>query len=461
MADRCEAASPNVSVATVEGGQSTTALEIHPSNLPPPGSRDRWTWLQRLRRCTSVPLESWLAAIETGQIEPEPDLMAALAPHLDRPAAGRLLAWWLATPQANPALLQQIGQWRDPSFAAQLRRAVEAAPPERVRWLLPLLGHQRAAVDFPLLRRWVLGAQPTACRRAALEALAVGLPSWPLARLRPLLRRLAADLDGRLAGSAVDLLARLPGARRDLALLDGPRLDPTVQARRLRRLAALPAQPLVLVVHGRSGGVIPAELERLRAELEARRGAPVALQGLTAAAPPDPGPLRAAAGGLPLTLMPLLLLPGGHVCSDLPDLAGAWRASGPVLRLPFLGAWPQWQQGLREEAVALAAAGGGRGAGHGPSRPLLLHHPLHSAAGARYLAHLERHCAVRALATPYSAADSQEQLALLRSPDQPAALPLVLATNRLTEALPPRCGPALLQRPRVRDGLLDLLVALP
>ncbi|EDY37783.1 conserved hypothetical protein [Cyanobium sp. PCC 7001] len=145
----------------------------------------------------------------------------------------------------------------------------------------------------------------------------------------------------------------------------------------------------------------------------------------------------------------------------MPDLAGAWRASGPVLRLPFLGAWRLWQQALRDEAAALAAADGGRGGGNGRSRPLLLHHPLNSAVGARYLAHLERHCAVRGLATPYSAADSEEQLALLRSPDQPAALPLVLATNRLTEALPPRCGPALLQRPRVRDCLLDLLAALP
>ena len=40
-------------------------------------------------------------------------------------------------------------------------------------------------------------------------------------------------------------------------------------------------------------------------------------------------------------------------------------------------------------------------------------------------------------------------------------LPLVLAANRLTDALPAWCAPPLLQRPRLRDGLVDLLVALP
>jgi hypothetical protein len=40
-------------------------------------------------------------------------------------------------------------------------------------------------------------------------------------------------------------------------------------------------------------------------------------------------------------------------------------------------------------------------------------------------------------------------------------LPLVLAANRLTEALPPWCGDPLLQRPRLRDSLLAMLGALP
>jgi hypothetical protein len=451
MDDRRITASPNVSVGTVD-------LTL-PASLPPPGSAGRWPWLQRLRRSAALPLEPWLAAIEAGGLRPEADLMAALAPHLDRSAAERLLDWWLQVPEADPALLASIGQWRDPGLAARLRQAVAAEPAPRVRWLLPLLGHQREAVDFPLLRRWVLGPHGAACRRAALEGLAVGLSSWPQERLGSLLRRLATDLDPELAASAVDLLARLPRARHHLARLDGTGLDAAVQARRLRRLKALPAQPLVLVVHGRSGGAIPSELEQLCLELEARRGAPVALQGLTAAAPPEAGPLRAAAAGRPLTLMPLLLLPGGHVCGDLPRLTAGWRTSGPVLRLPFLGAWPGWQRALRAEAMALAAAHAS-GAG-GPSRPLLLHHPLPSPLGARYLAHLERQCGVLGLPTPYSATDSEEQLSLLRSPDQPAALPLVLATNRLTEALPPGCGGPLLQRTRLRSFLLDLLASLP
>ena len=30
------------------------------AQLPPPGSADRWPWLQTLRRCPSLTLEPWL-----------------------------------------------------------------------------------------------------------------------------------------------------------------------------------------------------------------------------------------------------------------------------------------------------------------------------------------------------------------------------------------------------------------
>ncbi|MDA1246740.1 MAG: hypothetical protein O2787_05525, partial [Cyanobacteria bacterium] len=79
-----------------------------------------------------------------------------------------------------------------------------------------------------------------------------------------------------------------------------------------------PAHPLLLVVHGRSGGELPEELVSLAAELEHRRGAPVRLQALSAVAPPEPQQL--ALGNQLLTLVPLLLLPGGHVRRDLPAI---------------------------------------------------------------------------------------------------------------------------------------------
>ncbi|NQV10400.1 MAG: hypothetical protein HQ527_04420 [Cyanobacteria bacterium] len=232
-----------------------------------------------------------------------------------------------------------------------------------------------------------------------------------------------------------------------------------MQRRRQRRLAALPANPLVLVAHGRSGGLIPPELEVLRAELQSLRRSPVLLQALTAAALPDPEPLRQAAGGQPLSLLPLLLLPGSHVCGDVPALAARWRSSGPLIRLPFLGAWPLWQQALRQEVSALVAA-----SGRPRPLPLLLHHPLQSFLAGRYLAHLGPFCGATCLPTPYSAPDSDAVRSLLEdSPERerPVVLPLVLASNRLTEALPDWCAAPLLQRPALRTCLLDLLLCLP
>jgi hypothetical protein len=204
-------------------------------------------------------------------------------------------------------------------------------------------------------------------------------------------------------------------------------------------------QSLLLVVHGRAGGELPAELASLAAELERRRGAPVRLQALTAARPPAAEGLLVP--GLPITLVPLLLLPGDHVRHDIPAIAAHWRRHTTVRRLPFLGAWPSWQRALVLELQAMGAHG----------RPLLLHHPLAHPVAGRYLAHLERVCAARALATPYSADELQE--GSLLSPA--SALPLTLAANRLTERLGHRVGPPLLQRPALRAALLDALEALP
>ncbi|MFQ6539928.1 MULTISPECIES: CbiX/SirB N-terminal domain-containing protein [Aphanothece] len=425
-------------------------MPLEPTSLPETGTVERWPWLQQLRRSRDVPLEPWLEAIETGRIRLEQDLLAALAERLTVPAVRRLLRCWLANEKAEPALLAVLGRFRDPDCAGQIRQALQGAGPERMALLLPLLGYQRDPADFALLRGSVLAPQPSPTRRAALEGLAVGLPAWPPQALRDLLRQLAFDLDTRLAGTAVDLLARLPQPRLALARLAPERLDPGLDQRRRRRLAAIPAHPLVLVVHGRGGGLIPAEVRALAGELERRRRSPVVLQALTAQGPEtDPLQTRQAAPGEPVTLVPLLLLPGGHVCRDLPLVKAHWRASGPVHHLPFLGSWPAWQQALRRELVAL----------RGPVT--LLHHPLNGPLAARYLRHLEQVCNATCLATPYSAADSGELSSVLADPAQRPVLPLVLASNRLTEGLPAWCGTPLLQRAGLRDALLEMLAALP
>lgn len=234
--------------------------------------------------------------------------------------------------------------------------------------------------------------------------------------------------------------------------------------------------PLVLVVHGREGGVIPAALRELAADLERRRGAPVLLQALTGA-PPEPSDRfwRAAGEAGAFFLVPLLLLPGGHVRRDLPALVAFWRRrAGPgaaLRRLPFLGAWPPWQLALASLLVearcqvssALAAR---------PVLALWLHHPLEGALCQRHLRVMEVLLAAPGVAASYSE----------KPPFRPAGcgeglvvLPLTLAASRLSESLAPvlhrqPCDraeghtlvlPPLLEIPALRQFLLSALEALP
>jgi hypothetical protein len=203
----------------------------------------------------------------------------------------------------------------------------------------------------------------------------------------------------------------------------------------------------VLLIHGRSGGVVPPELATLAAELQHRRGAPVLLEALTAEPPPLP-----ASPAEPTTVVPLFLLPGGHVRRDVPLRLARWRAAGPVRALPFLGAWPAWQRVLAAEVNQLELAGA-----HGAARPLLVHHPVEGSLPQRYLAHLASFCGARCLAVPYADAEGVEAVPW---PGEPA-LPLTLAASRLTDGLGSWLGPSLLARPQCGQSLLELLVALP
>ena len=444
---------------------------LDPVLLPVCGHPERWPALQRLRRHPAWELEPWLQAIEAGRLMVDADLLAVLAERLDGPACLRLLRWWAEQPQPDPRWPGVLCRVRDPGLAAWLRRHLaspEAAmpvPSDRVAEaaaLLPLLGFQRQADDGALLAAWALAPWPVAVRSAALEGLAVGLAAWPLPPLRRVLQALASDLDAGLAATAIDLLARLPGGRGALLALPPLALDAAVEQRRQRRLAALPAAPLLLVVHGRAGGVVPAELQELAAELEQRRRAPVLVQALTGVAPS-----RLEADGseglrAPLTLVPLMLLPGGHVRHDIPAIAAHWRLQGPMRRLPFLGAWPAWQRALAEELGALAAR-----AKAPVSQPLLLHHPLEGPLARRFLAHLEACTGARCVPASYSDPNGEGLLSslipapLAGAPAPPPLLPLALAANRLTDSLASLVGPPLLQRPRFRQLLLAELEALP
>ena len=424
--------------------------QCEPAQLPACGSPARWGWLQQLRNQPELDPEPWLLALENGSLSADPDLLAVLAERLDPPSQRRLLAWWRQQPDPDPGLPSQVLRHRDGASAAWLLQQLAPGPGALGQALplalLPLLGHQRQAAAWPVLLSWMRAPIATPLRRAALEGVARGLSVWPRHQLVAGLSALAGDLDPQLAAPAVDLLARLPGARRALVPLRHCELDPQVAERLERRLAAIPVQPLLLVVHGRAGGQLPAELVALAAELECRRGAPVRLQGLSAAAPPAATELLQP--GQVLGLVPLLLLPGGHVRHDLPAIVRHWSAFGRVQHWPFLGAWPRWQAALATELAGLATQ---------DARPLLLHHPLEGPLAARYLTSLERRTGAHCVATPYSA----DHLAQLKLTLAAPALALALAANRLTDQLAEQVGPPLLQRPGLRQLLLAELEALP
>ena len=469
----------------------------NPAPLPPPGSPDRWQRLQDLRR-NGTDLSAWLEGLAQGRIAPEPDLLLALVGQVNQKEAERLLtlAADFGLPLLRQALEQALPAWPAATRAVWLEPLLALAPDEpdwlallgmvqdprvaeRLRWalarsldatLLQRLGYQRQSDDGALLLAISQAPGPRAQRLGALEGLALGLAAWPLAPLRTGLAALAEDLDPMVATKAVDLLARLPQGQRQLRRLAQRPLDARVQDRLQRRLRR---SPLVLVVHGRSGGLIPEELQDWARELEQRRGAPVLLQALTKGAPePGAGFWAGAHRAGAVGLVPLLLLPGGHVRQDLPAIARTWRDRlGPgqaiqLQRYPFLGAWPAWQQLLtdqlapRENFAAIH----------------WLHHPLEGPLAQRYLAHLGRVLGRAGIATPYTA-----DLAELDLPVEPsergtvALLPLTLASNRLTETLAagqglalepgqarrPQTLPPLLQQPTIRQFLLTALEALP
>ena len=434
-----------------------------PAQLPSSGSPQRWGWLQQLRSQPELDPEPWLLALENGSLSADQELLAVLAERLDPPAQLRLLRWWRQQPDPDPCLPSQVLRHRDGASAAWLLEQLAPGPaalglalplsalPQAVATaLLPLLGHQRQVPAWPVLLGWLQAPIPTPLRLAALEGVARGLSVWPRPQLVAALTALAGDLDPQLAAPAVDLLARLPGARRALVPLQRCRLDPLVVERLGRRLAATPAQPLLLVVHGRAGGQLPDELVALAAELECGRGAPVRLQALSAAVPPAASELLQP--GQVLGLVPLLLLPGGHVRHDLPAIVRHWSAFARVQHWPFLGAWPQWQGALANELAGLGLQNCQPAA-----RPLLLHHPLEGPLAARYLTTLERRTGAHCVATPYSADHLAELKLTLVAP----ALPLALAANRLTDQLAEQVGPPLLQRSALRQLLLAELEALP
>ena len=200
------------------------------------------------------------------------------------------------------------------------------------------------------------------------------------------------------------------------------------------------ATALRLVIHGRSGGLIPPCLQYIVDAVAECRTAPVELEVLTAE---HPSPVQCDRQWL----VPLLLLPGSHARSDVPLIRGRLRAEGVVVKsLPFLGAWDCWWVLMSRWIEDVAAK-------H-PSLALV-HHPLRAWISDRFLASIQRRFHL-----PWVPFDAWDQFAN----DHPnvVPLPLSLAPNRMSEALRQAGGlPSLLEDPQLRQGLIHCLALLP
>ena len=195
---------------------------------------------------------------------------------------------------------------------------------------------------------------------------------------------------------------------------------------------------LRLVVHGRSGGVVPDCFIALADAVQHRRGAPVQLEVLTSAdQPPRPDSCT--------WLIPLLLWPGAHARIDLPAIRQRLQSAGAeVTMLPFLGAWPLWWDAVEAVLHRLHV-----------SDAVLVHHPLRSGVADRFLVSLASRLDLPLV--PFDRWPSHRH-----QHPQAMPLPLALAQNRMTDALREAGGlPPLLEHPLTYQALIDLLAALP
>ena len=132
---------------------------------------------------------------------------------------------------------------------------------------------------------------------------------------------------------------------------------------------------LHLLVHGSKGGKIHPLLHSLVHDLRRYKNRSVSIDALT-----NKNLDNREIIDSPMFLVPLFLLPGNHVCSDVPSVLTRLQMNGNNIKLfPFLGSFIPWLS-LLDDFIS----------NHSPlEQPALIHHPVSSAISNDFSKSLE------------------------------------------------------------------------
>ncbi len=133
---------------------------------------------------------------------------------------------------------------------------------------------------------------------------------------------------------------------------------------------------LHLLVHGSRGGEIHSSLLSLVDQLKKHKNRSVSIEALT-----DDNPEQIDIGNRSMFLVPLFLLPGSHVCIDVPKIFKRFKDEGQNIKLfPFLGSYMPWLSLIDDLITSQSSF----------VKPALIHHPVSSDTSSVFLNSLEK-----------------------------------------------------------------------
>ena len=141
------------------------------------------------------------------------------------------------------------------------------------------------------------------------------------------------------------------------------------------RINCEPPHHLHLLVHGSRGGEIHPSLLSLVDQLKKHKNRSVSIEALT-----DDNPKQIDLGNRSMFLVPLFLLPGSHVCIDVPKIFKRFKDDGQNIKLfPFLGSYMPWLSLIDDLITSQSSL----------VKPALIHHPVSSDTSSAFLKSLE------------------------------------------------------------------------